>query len=90
LSALEIEDKLLAHPAIAEVAVVGVADRTWGEAVAAAVVLKAGATLSLPGLKAWCEDKLSAYKTPKKLVVLEALPRNAMGKVVKPSLKNVF
>ena len=90
LSALEIEDKLLAHPAIAEVAVVGVADRTWGEAVAAAVVLKAGATLSLSGLKAWCEDKLSAYKTPKKLVVLEALPRNAMGKVVKPSLKSVF
>ena len=90
LSALEIEDKLLAHPDITEVAVLGVDDRTWGEVVAAAVVLKTGATLSVTALKEWCEDKLSGYKIPKKLLVLDTLPRNAMGKVVKPTLKTLF
>ncbi|MEK9655009.1 MAG: acyl-CoA synthetase, partial [Halieaceae bacterium] len=90
LSALEIEDKLLAHPDITEVAVIGVDDRTWGEVVAAAVVLKTGATLSVTALKEWCEDRLSGYKIPKKLLVLETLPRNAMGKVVKPTLKTLF
>jgi malonyl-CoA/methylmalonyl-CoA synthetase len=90
LSALEIEDKLLAHPDITEVAVIGVDDRTWGEVVAAAVVLKTGATLSVTALKEWCEDRLSGYKIPKKLLVLDTLPRNAMGKVVKPTLKTLF
>ena len=90
LSALEIENKLLAHPDIVEVAVVGVADRTWGEAVAAVVSLAAGAEMTVDSLKAWCEGKLSGYKIPKKLVVTESLPRNAMGKVTKPALKPLF
>ena len=90
LSALEIENKLLAHPDIVEVAVVGVADRTWGEAVAAVVSLAAGAELTVDSLKAWCEGKLSGYKIPKKMVVIESLPRNAMGKVRKPALKPLF
>ena len=90
LSALEIENKLLAHPDIVEVAVVGFADRTWGEAVAAVVSLAAGAEMTVDSLKAWCEGKLSGYKIPKKLVVTESLPRNAMGKVTKPALKPLF
>ena len=90
LSALEIENKLLAHPDIAEVAVIGVEDRTWGEAVAAVVALKGDAEMTVASLKAWCEGELSAYKIPKKLLVLDTLPRNAMGKVVKPSLKALF
>jgi len=90
LSALEIENKLLAHPDIVEVAVVGIADRTWGEAVAAVVSLAAGAEMTVDSLKAWCEGKLSGYKIPKKLVVTESLPRNAMGKVTKPALKPLF
>jgi malonyl-CoA/methylmalonyl-CoA synthetase len=90
LSALEIENKLLAHPDIVEVAVVGVADRTWGEAVAAVVSLTAGAEMTVDSLKAWCEGRLSGYKIPKKLVVTESLPRNAMGKVTKPALKPLF
>ena len=61
LSALEIEGKLLAHPAIAEVAVLGIEDRTWGEAVAAVVVLRPGAELTGEDLKAWCEGRLSSY-----------------------------
>ena len=90
LSALEIEDKLLAHPQIAEVAVVGIADRTWGEAVAAVVALKDEDDMTLDALKSWCDGKLSPYKVPKQLRVVDALPRNAMGKVVKPSLKPLF
>ena len=87
LSALEIEGKLLAHPDIAEVAVLGIEDRTWGEAVAAAVVLRPAQQLTLDALKAWCDGRISAYKIPKRLVVMESLPRNAMGKVMKPKLK---
>jgi malonyl-CoA/methylmalonyl-CoA synthetase len=90
LSALEIEDTLLGHPHIAEVAVVGVADRTWGEAVAAVVALKGDADMTLDSLRGWCDGKLSSYKVPKQLQVVDALPRNAMGKVMKPSLKPLF
>jgi malonyl-CoA/methylmalonyl-CoA synthetase len=90
LSALEIENKLLAHPNIAEVAVIGVEDRTWGEAVAAVVVVKGATEMTEVSLKSWCEGKLSAYKIPKKLLVIDSLPRNAMGKVMKPSLKTLF
>jgi len=90
LSALEIEGKLLAHPAIAEVAVLGIEDRTWGESVAAIAVLREGQTLDIDTLKTWCEGKLSSYKLPKQLVITPELPRNAMGKVVKPKLKGLF
>lgn len=89
LSALEIEDTLLGHPDIAECAVVGVEDETWGEAVTAFVVLKPEQSLELAQLKRWCETRMSAYKIPKHLRVMESLPRNAMGKVMKPALKKL-
>jgi len=69
---------------------VGIADRTWGEAVAAVVALKGDGDMTLETLKAWCNGQLSSYKMPKQLRVVDALPRNAMGKVVKPSLKPMF
>lgn len=83
LSALEIEGTLLNHAAIAEVAVIGVPDSTWGEAVAAVAVLKPGESLNLVELKDWCSGKMSSYKIPKILKLVDALPRNAMGKVTK-------
>lgn len=89
LSALEIEGTLLTHECIAEAAVIGVEDETWGEAVSAFVVLKPNASLSFDELKAWCDGKMSAYKIPKNLHLLDALPRNAMGKVTKPALKTL-
>lgn len=89
LSALEIESTLLTHEKIAECAVVGIEDETWGEAVTAFVVLKPGQSLEYAELKAWCEPRMSPYKIPKVLRVMEALPRNAMGKVLKPALKNL-
>jgi malonyl-CoA/methylmalonyl-CoA synthetase len=90
VSALEIEEALRGHPAVAECAVVGVPDAEWGERVAAALVLKGGETIDLPALRAWAKEYLAAYKLPSRLLVLEALPRNAMGKVMKPAVVAMF
>jgi malonyl-CoA/methylmalonyl-CoA synthetase len=90
VSALEIEEALRRHPAIAECCIVGVADAEWGERVAAAVVLKDGHALDLPSLRTWGRELLAVHKLPSRLLVLEALPRNAMGKVMKPALAPLF
>ena len=90
LSALEIETTLLDHDSICECAVVGVMDDTWGEIVAAAVVLEAGAQLDLESLQAWCGERLSSYRLPRRLRVVDQLPRNAMGKVTKPDVRGLF
>ena len=65
-------------------------DRTWGEVVAVAAVLRVNATLELEELQRWCAERLSAYKQPRRLRTLGALPRNAMGKVLKPGLRELF
>jgi malonyl-CoA/methylmalonyl-CoA synthetase len=90
LSALEIEAALLEHPLISECAVIGLPDDTWGEAVSAACVLTADATLDLPTLREWCKGRLSVYKIPQRLLVVQELPRNAMGKVTKPAVRTLF
>lgn len=90
LSALEIEAALLEHPSIQECAVVGVPDETWGETVAAAVVVRGGDELLLEDLQAWCRDRLSSYKIPRQLRAVDLLPRNAMGKVTKPAVSDLF
>jgi malonyl-CoA/methylmalonyl-CoA synthetase len=90
VSALEIEEALREHPAVAECAVVGVPDLEWGERVAAAVVLNDGGALDLPSLRIWAKEFLAAYKLPSRLLVLDALPRNATGKVTKPAIKAMF
>ena len=90
LSALEIEAALLEHPHILECAVIGLPDDTWGEAVSAAVVLKENTTLDLATLREWCKERLSVYKVPQRLLVVNELPRNAMGKVTKPAVRTLF
>lgn len=90
ISALEIEDALRAHPAVADCAVVGAPDPQWGERVCAAVELRAGAALSLEELQDWLGERLSSHKIPKDLTCVPALPRNALGKVVKPQIAAWF
>lgn len=88
VSALEVEEVLREHDAIAEVAVVGVPDDTWGDRVIAVVVPRPGraSECAEEPLRAWAKARLSPYKVPKQVVVVEALPRNAMGKVLKSEL----
>ena len=90
VSALEIEEVLRTHPAIAECAVVGTPDDEWGERVSTAVELRPGATLALDALQAWSKARLAPYKIPRALREVDALPRNAMGKVVKPDVARLF
>lgn len=86
VSALEIEEVLREHPAVAEVAVVGMPDAEWGERVTAAVVLHAQTTLTLAEIREFGKERLATYKVPSLLFCLPALPRNVMGKVEKPTL----
>lgn len=90
VSALEIEEVLRTHSDILDCAVVGVEDAEWGERVCAALILKSGSDLSLENLRSWAKERLATYKVPSKILVVEELPRNAMGKVTKPSVAKLF
>ena len=90
VSALEIEETLRTHPDVAECAVVGVEDPDWGERICVAVEPREGATPTLEGLQAWARERLAPYKLPRELRLVDALPRNAMGKVVKPDVARLF
>jgi malonyl-CoA/methylmalonyl-CoA synthetase len=88
LSALEIEEALREHAAIAEVAVVGLPDADWGDRVVACVVPREGreAECAEDRVRAFARERLAPYKVPKQVVSMRELPRNAVGKVVKPEL----
>jgi long-chain acyl-CoA synthetase len=86
----EVEEVISTHPAVAQVAVFGVEDPFWGEAVTAAVVLRKGAEAGADELMAFCKDRLAGYKRPKKFHRLEDLPKNLYGKVMRKDLKKQF
>jgi malonyl-CoA/methylmalonyl-CoA synthetase len=89
VSALEIEEVLREHPAIGECAVVGIDDEEWGERVCLAVEAT-GDLPPLAELQAWARQHLAPYKLPRDLRLVDSLPRNAMGKVVKPEVAKLF
>jgi acyl-CoA synthetase (AMP-forming)/AMP-acid ligase II len=79
----EVERVLNDHPTVAECVVVGQPDPRWGSAVVGVVVARPGARIDEEELRAFCRAQLAGYKCPKRFVVLDALPRNSMGKVEK-------
>jgi long-chain acyl-CoA synthetase len=83
----EVEEVLLAHPAVAEAGVTGAPHPHWGEAVTAFVVTRPGMQVSAEELAAACRARLSRYKVPKEIRFVPALPRNAMGKVLRRDLR---
>jgi long-chain acyl-CoA synthetase len=86
----EVERALGQHPAVADVAVLGVADPRWGEAVWAAIVRAEGAALDEAALTAWAKERLAGFKVPKRVVFEAELPRNPAGKVLKRVLKERY
>jgi acyl-CoA synthetase (AMP-forming)/AMP-acid ligase II len=88
--AAEVESVLEEHPAVAECAVVGLPDPRKGEVPAAAVRLRAGASVSEPDLLAWAAGRLAEYKRPQRVVFVDALPRNATDKVRKADVVALF
>ena len=87
VSSIEVEDALHAHPAVAEVAVIGVPDEKWGETVKALVVLADGATVGEHELIDHCRGRLTHYKCPTSVEIRESLPRTATGKLQKFKLR---
>jgi acyl-CoA synthetase (AMP-forming)/AMP-acid ligase II len=83
----EVESAIYGHPAIAEVAVIGVPDDKWGEAVKAVCVAKPGMTIDEADVIAWTRAKIAAFKVPKSIDIIPALPRNASGKILRKDLR---
>jgi malonyl-CoA/methylmalonyl-CoA synthetase len=99
ISALDVEQEFLCHPNIRECAIVGIEDLSWGQILGIIVVLKkrkegeevkGKKELDLEELREWAKDKLASYKLPRRLLILEEIPRNAMGKMNKKQLVKLF
>ncbi len=86
----EVENALFGHPAIADAAVIGVPDDTWGEAVKALVVLKPGAPQDAAGIIAWTRERIAHFKTPKSVDFVGAIPRNITGKILRRELREPY
>ncbi|MFM9853043.1 MAG: fatty acid--CoA ligase [Sphingomonadaceae bacterium] len=83
----EVESAIYGHPAVAEVAVIGIPDAKWGETVKAICVAKPGMTIDEADVIAWTRAKIAAFKVPKSIDVIDALPRNASGKILRKDLR---
>jgi acyl-CoA synthetase (AMP-forming)/AMP-acid ligase II len=86
---LEVENVISEHSKVLEVAVVGVPDKFFGEAVKVAIVLKPGQTADEEEIKKFCSEHLADYKIPKYIEFLDSLPRNPAGKVIKGDIKYI-
>jgi acyl-CoA synthetase (AMP-forming)/AMP-acid ligase II len=86
----EVEDAIVTHPHVKEVAVIGVPDEKWGEAVKAVVVPKEGAQITEQEIIDYCRDHMASFKKPKSVDVVKELPRNPYGKVLKTVLREPY
>ena len=83
----EVENAIYGHPAVADVAVVGVPDDKWGEAVKACVVLREGQSADAGEIIDWARERIAGYKCPKSVDFIPALPRNPSGKILRRELR---
>lgn len=90
VSSIEVEDTLFSHPAVAEVAVIGVPDEKWGETIKALVVLGDGARTDEAELIAYCKERMARYKAPTTVEFRDAIPRTATGKIQKFKLRQPY
>lgn len=86
----EIEDVIVTHPKVKEVAVIGVPDEKWGEAVKAVVVPKEGAEITEQEIIEYCRDHMASFKKPKTVDIVPVLPRNPYGKIQKAALREPY
>jgi long-chain acyl-CoA synthetase len=86
----EVEEVLYRHPAVLEAAVIGVPDQYWVERVHAVVALKKGASATAEEITAFCKKNIAGYKTPKSIEFVDALPKNAAGKILKRELRDKY
>jgi Acyl-CoA synthetases (AMP-forming)/AMP-acid ligases II len=86
----EVESAIFGHEAVADVAVIGVPDEKWGEAVKAVVVLKPGAEASEDDIIGFARERIAGYKCPKSVDFIPELPRNPSGKILKRELREPY
>ncbi len=86
----EVENAIFGHPAVADVAVIGVPDPRWGEAVKAIVVRKPGITVTPEEITAWARERIAGYKLPKSVDFTDTLPRNPSGKILRRELRQPY
>jgi acyl-CoA synthetase (AMP-forming)/AMP-acid ligase II len=86
----EVENALSGHPAIADAAVIGVPDDTWGETVKALVVLKPGVPPDVADIIAWARVRIANFKAPKSVDFVDLIPRNATGKILRRELREPY
>ena len=86
----EVENVLMSHPDINDVAVIGLPDEKFGEAVVAVCVMSAGAELNAKAMIEYCREHIAGYKIPRRYECVDVLPRNPSGKLLKKELREQF
>jgi acyl-CoA synthetase (AMP-forming)/AMP-acid ligase II len=86
----EVENAIFGHPGVADVAVIGVPDEKWGEAVKAVIVSKPGSPSDADSIVAWARERIAGYKVPRSIDFVEAIPRNITGKILRREIRKPY